>query len=117
MPPRKLFLGQAPSVYLPLDDHKIYSPPGLSPSASIAGQIASSIANKLPGKRIEDVAPYIVRMRLVKDETEIKALRRAAVISGDGFVAAMRAIHPGVTDRSIAGVMEAVWKAEGSSRA
>jgi len=30
---------------------------------------------------------------------------------------AMRAIHPGVTDRSIAGVMEAVWKREGSPRA
>src|SRR5204863_6588872 len=39
------------------------------------------------------------------------------VISGAGLVAAMRAIRPGVTDRSIAGVMEAVWKREGSQRA
>ena len=55
-------------------------------------------------------------MRLVKDEYEIEALRKAAAISTDGFLDAMRAIEPGKNDLEIAGVMEAAWKRGGASR-
>ena len=105
------------NIYLPIDERKMYAPRGLNPPVGVENQIADSIARKLPRKNIRNVIPYLARMRLVKDETEVSALRRAASISGDGLVEAMRTIRPGITDRSIAGVVEAVWKREGSPRA
>lgn len=110
-------VGNLPAVYLPLDRDRLYMPPGLTKAAPVAAQIAESIAARLPGKRIENVLPTLAKMRLVKDDLEIRALRRAAEISGLGLVEAMRAIRPGVTDRSIAGVMEQAWKRAGSPRA
>lgn len=105
------------TVYLPRDGHRLYMPSGLAAPALVGEQIADAIAAKLPGKRIENVLPKLAKMRLIKDEMEIHALRRAAEISGVGLVEAMRAIRPGVTDRSVAGVMEQAWKREGSPRA
>ncbi|MGH9322654.1 MAG: M24 family metallopeptidase [Vicinamibacteria bacterium] len=55
-------------------------------------------------------------MRLIKDDSEIAALRRAAEISAKGLAEAMRATRPGMNDREIAGLMEYVWKKEGSIR-
>src|SRR5581483_6283110 len=104
-------------VYLPRDGYRQYAPPGLAAPASTAEQIADAIAARLPDKRIENVLPKLAKMRLIKDEMEIRALRRAAEISGVGMIEAMRAIRPGVTDRTIAGVMEQAWKREGSPRA
>jgi Xaa-Pro aminopeptidase len=55
-------------------------------------------------------------MRLVKDEHEIAALRKAAEISALSLVEAMRAIRPGMNDLELAGLMEYVWRREGSPR-
>jgi Xaa-Pro aminopeptidase len=55
-------------------------------------------------------------MRLVKDEHEIKALRKAAEISALSLIEAMRAIRPGMNDLELAGYMEYVWRREGSPR-
>jgi Xaa-Pro aminopeptidase len=53
---------------------------------------------------------------MVKDTFEIAALRKAAEVSGKGMVEAMRAVRPGMNDREVAGLMEYVWKREGSPR-
>ena len=110
-------ISEAQEVYLPLDNAKLYAPPGLDPPLEISQQIARSIAARLPGKRVVDLDPLIRRMRLVKDSYELDALRRAAAISGRSFEAAMREIRPGRNDREIAGLMEYAWKKEGSARA
>jgi Xaa-Pro aminopeptidase len=109
-------VGAAGTVFLTLDPAPLYAPPGLSAPLSAQAQMARSIAEKLPGKTIADLTPLVVRMRLVKDAYEIASLRRAAGISGKGFEAAMREIRPGRNDREIAGLMEYVWKKEGSAR-
>jgi Xaa-Pro aminopeptidase len=44
---------------------------------------------------IRDVRSVISNMRLIKDETELAVMRRAAVISGAAHVRAMRAAAPG----------------------
>ena len=44
-------------------------------------------------------------------------MRQAARVSGNGLVEAMRATRPGLNDREIGGLMEYVWKREGSPRA
>jgi Xaa-Pro aminopeptidase len=53
---------------------------------------------------------------MIKDTLEIAALRRAAQVSGLGMIEMMRAAHPGMNDREVAGLMEYVWKREGSPR-
>jgi Xaa-Pro aminopeptidase len=110
-------VGDAREVYIPVDDAELYAPPGLDPPLTIAAQIRRAIASRLPGRTLRDLTPVVSRMRLVKDSHEIAALRRAAAISGVGLVEAMRAVRPGMNDREVAGLMEYVWKREGSPRA
>ena len=110
-------VGPASEVYLPLDSTKLYAPPGLTQPLSIPQQVAQSITARLPGKRITDLDPIVRRMRLVKDALEIAAMRHACEIDARGFEAALRDIRPGRNDREIAGLMEYVWKREGSPRA
>jgi Xaa-Pro aminopeptidase len=56
-------------------------------------------------------------MRLVKDEHEIAALRRAAQISAESFREVLGTLRPGMRELEVAGLMEYVWKREGSPRA
>jgi Xaa-Pro aminopeptidase len=112
-----LFVGDEDIVYLTRDGGSMYAPPGMSPPLSIRRQFEASLAEILPGRRLEDASPAIHRTRLVKDDYEISALRRAAEISVEGLLEAMRRIRPGMNDLEVAGVMEWVWKREGSPRA
>ncbi len=112
----RAMVGGAPAVYLLRDGARLYAPPGMSAPRSYQRQMEEAIRELLPGVRIEDATPLVERQRLVKDEHEIRALRRAAAISSGGFVDAMRAIGPGKNDLEIAGVMEAAWKRQGASR-
>lgn len=110
-------VGDAQTVYLPLDDTELYAPPGFAPPATISQQIVRSIMARLDGKEIRDLDPILTGLRLIKDEHEIAALRRAAEISARGLVEAMRKVRPGMNDLEVAGLMEYVWKQEGSPRA
>lgn len=110
-------VGDARSVYLPLGDAALYAPPGLAAPLAVEQQVARSIAARLPGLESRDVRPLLMRLRLVKDAHEIAVLRRAAEISGEGLVAAMKAVRPGMNELEVAGLMEHVWKRLGSPRA
>lgn len=104
-------------VYLPLEAAKLYAPPGMIAPLTHEQQFARSIAELLPGLELRDVTALIQRMRLVKDAHEIAALRKAAEISAQGMIAAMKQVRPGMNDRELAGLMEYHWKRLGSSRA
>jgi len=110
-------IGNAPVVYLPRDNSRLYAPPGLPAPLTLAQQFERAIAARLTSAKIEDLTPHLKAMRLVKDEHEIAALRRAAEISGKGMIEALGALRPGMNDREFAGLMEYVWKREGSPRA
>ncbi len=110
-------VGAAATVYLPLDDTELYAPPGFAPPSTISQQMVRSIVARLDGKEIRDLDPILTGLRLIKDEHEIAALRRAAEISAKGLVEAMRKVRPGMNDLEVAGLMEYVWKQEGSPRA
>ncbi len=105
------------TVYLPLEEMKLYAPPGWPPPLTLVQQFAKAVAGRLPGRKLENVLPLLARMRLIKDRYELAALRRAAEISAEGLVAAMQAVRPGMNDREVAGLMEYVWKRAGSPRA
>lgn len=103
-------------LYMPLGA-ALYAPPGVEPPRSYEAQLAGSVAALVPGAEVRDLHPLVARLRAVKDDHEIAALRRAAQISGLGLVEAMRATRPGLNDREVAGLMEYVWKREGAQRA
>jgi Xaa-Pro aminopeptidase len=110
-------IGHAPAVYLPRDGSRLYSPPGLPAPLTLAQQFEQAVARRLPEAKLEDLTPALSRMRLIKDQYEIAALRRTAEISGQGMIEALGALRPGMNDREFAGLMEYVWKREGSPRA
>lgn len=94
-----------------------YVPPGLQPVVSFESQFAEGVRRLVPAAEVRDVVPLVARLRAVKDRHEIEAMRKAAHIAGLGLIEAMRAARPGLNDREIAGLMEYVWKREGSPRA
>ena len=109
-------VGDAPVVLFARDGSRQYAPPGLARPLSLRQQLEQGVARLLEDRRMGDVTPTIRRMRLIKDEYEIAALRQAAAVSVAGLREAMRMIGPGVNDREIAGLMEYVWKRAGSPR-
>lgn len=110
-------LGGSETVYFAGDDAGLYAPPGLVPPRTLRQQLEASVAAVLPGRTLADATPAIERLRVIKDRWEIDALRRAAQISAEGLLEAMRRIEPGMNDLEVAGLMEWVWKREGSPRA
>lgn len=111
-------LGSARRIYVPLAAPDLYAPAGFRAPVSVARQMVDAIVARLPpGREVQDVGPHLARLRLVKDEHEVAALRRAAEISASGMLAAMRAVRPGMNDLQVAGIMEAEWKRLGSPRA
>jgi len=110
-------VGPADTVWFVEDDEALYAPPGLAQPATVRRQLRDAVAELLPGRTLADARPAIERMRVIKDRWEIEALRRAAEISADGLLEAMRRIRPGMNDLEVAGIMEWTWKREGSPRA
>jgi Xaa-Pro aminopeptidase len=112
----KVAASLAGRVAVPLGD-SLFAPPGINAPGDYRRQWAQGLRALAPLVSLEDLAPAIERLRLVKDRHEIDALREAAVISGKGMLAGMQALRPGINDRELAGVMEYHWKKHGSPRA
>jgi Xaa-Pro aminopeptidase len=110
-------VGSADSVFYSAAGVSLYAPPGLEPPLTGREQLRRAIASLIPGKQWVNVGPLVARMRLIKDEYEIAALRRAAAISAQSFVEVLRGLRPGMNELEVAGLMEYVWKREGSPRA
>jgi Xaa-Pro aminopeptidase len=64
-----------------------------------------------------DVATLTAQLRVVKDGGEIELLMKAANASIAAQFVMMRAAHAGVTERAIAGKMDAAWLENGCERA
>ncbi len=103
------------TVYFAAEDGELYAPPGLAAPRTQRQQLEGSVSQAI-GQDLADATPAIERMRVIKDAYEIDALRRAAEISAEGLVEAMRRIEPGMNDLEVAGIMEWAWKRGGSPR-
>jgi Xaa-Pro aminopeptidase len=62
---------------------------------------------------LRDPAALLDPIRRVKDPGEIERLRRAARVSAEGHLAAMRAGRPGAGEWEVQGALEAVFRAAG----
>ena len=63
-----------------------------------------------------DVTTLLTGLRVVKDAAEIELLKKASAASIAAQREMMRAVKPGVTERTIAGKMTAVWLEQGCER-
>jgi Xaa-Pro aminopeptidase len=63
-----------------------------------------------------DVTALTQQLRVVKDAGEIALLRKASDASIEGQKAMMKAVHPGVTERTVAGKMTLAWFEAGCER-
>ena len=64
--------------------------------------------------RPEDAKPYVTGMRMVKDPDELGLIRKACAISDAAFESVLNEIHPGVTEREIANLLEFGFKKRGA---
>ena len=110
------FTARDGQIYFAKESGSLYAPPGLVPPLTLRQQLEISVSEALGGRELADATPAIERMRVIKDSWEVDALRRAAQISADGLVEAMRHIEPGMNDLEVAGIMEWAWKRGGSPR-
>lgn len=115
LPRLRELTGGEPTVYFASESGELYAPPGLAAPRTVRQQLEAAVAEAL-GRPLEDATPAIERMRVIKDEWEIDALRKAAQVSAQGLVEAMRRIRPGMNDLEVAGIMEWAWKRGGSPR-
>ncbi len=63
-----------------------------------------------------EAGPLVHRLRLVKDATEQSLLRRAAELSAEGHIAAMKAVRPGKYEYEVRAALESVCTAGGALR-
>jgi Xaa-Pro aminopeptidase len=110
-------VGSASTIHLPMGGDSLYAPPGIAKPVTVERQMSRAIADRFRDRTIVDVTPRIRKLRLVKDEFEIAALREAAVISAKSMATLMHRLKPGMNDLEAAGILEAEWKRLGASRA
>ncbi len=60
-----------------------------------------------------DAAPYLARLRMVKDADELALIRKACAITDASFEAVLGTIRPGITERDVANALEYEFKKRG----
>jgi Xaa-Pro aminopeptidase len=65
---------------------------------------------------IQDPYPAIAELRLRKDDAELRCLQRAAEVTAQGHLAAMRAAAPGRTEYEVQADVEAAFRRAGAAR-
>jgi Xaa-Pro aminopeptidase len=66
--------------------------------------------------RIEDLDPFLAKLRLVKDSSELSRLRRAVAITSDALRESMKAAHPGMWEYELEALIEYTFRREGAER-
>lgn len=72
------------------------------------------LAEALPNVALEGIWERVEWVRIVKDETEIAAIRRAVAITDAAYVAALDAMRPNATEAEIAWVIDRYFREHGA---
>lgn len=65
---------------------------------------------------IKDADTFLGEYRLIKDENDLKNLRKACEISAEAHLAAMKFVRPNVTERQVQAVLAHTFYSQGSAR-
>jgi Xaa-Pro aminopeptidase len=91
-------MGNQPALFHPLGAHAVWDDRILALRTRVQSQARSGITAP---NEIHDVRMLLDEMRLIKDDTELATMRRAATISAAAQVRAMRATRPGKMEYEI----------------
>ncbi len=92
----------------------VWTQPGVKAAESLLGYTAATLGSSLPATH--DVTTLTMPLREVKDAGEIDLLKKVSTASIAAQREMMRSVKPGVTERTIAGRMTAVWYEQGCER-
>jgi Xaa-Pro aminopeptidase len=93
----------------------LWTQPDSDPAKALVIFNASTLGmDKAPAAH--DVTSLVMQSRVVKDQGEIELLKKAGTASNAAQREMMRAVRPGVTERTVAGKMTAVWFEQGCER-
>jgi len=92
-------------------------PAGLGEPLTEETQFARRLAEMFPNLRVKTLVPVLLEMQRIKQEEEIRLLRRANEIAALGVVEAIKAVRPGLYDHDINAVLEYVFTRGGSVNA
>ncbi len=76
----------------------------------------SSVDRWLSGIAVQPAGPLLARLRLIKDEDELRRLRRAIAITVEAQREAWRVAEPGMHEYEIEAALEYVFHVEGAER-
>ena len=83
--------------------------------AMLARMRAQTRANWTAPQEVLDAAAVLHELRLFKSPAEIEVMRRAAAITAEAHVAAMRAARPGVRENEIEALIEYTFRRRGAT--
>ena len=92
----------------------IWTQPKAKSADALVAFTAATLGIEAPSTR--DVTTAVMPLREVKDAREVELLKKASTASIDAQRVMMRAVKPGVTERSVAGKMTAAWLEQGCER-
>ncbi len=93
----------------------LWTQPDSEPAKALVIFNASTLGmDKAPAAH--DVTSLVMQSRVVKDQGEIELLKKAGTASNAAQREMIRAVKPGVTERTVAGKMTAVWFEQGCER-
>jgi Xaa-Pro aminopeptidase len=72
------------------------------------------VRSRFPRLEVRDLSPILDRFRLVKSPREVDVLRRAAQLSAQAVVEAMRSTQPGVIEYELAALAKFVFERHGA---
>ncbi len=92
----------------------VWTQPGVKAAESLLGYTAATLGSSTPASH--DVTTLTMPLREVKDAGEVELLKKVSTASIAAQREMMRSVKPGVTERTIAGKMTAVWYQQGCER-
>jgi Xaa-Pro aminopeptidase len=92
----------------------VWTQPGVKASEALLGYTAATLGASAPAAH--DVTNLTMPLREVKDAGEIALLKKVSAASIAAQREMMKSVKPGITERTIAGKMTAVWFEQGCER-
>jgi len=92
----------------------MWTQPGVKAAKDLLGFTFATLGSSVPAAR--DVTTLTMPLRGEKDSGEVELLKKASSASIAAQREMMKSVRPGVTERTIAGKMTAVWYEQGCER-
>lgn len=94
----------------------VLDPPGLFGGLEAPQALLATLAHEHPGLELMNAFEEVARLRMVKTDAEVEALRRAAAVTAEAIRHAARFVAPGVDERTLESEFEMACKRGGAQR-